>query len=90
MAEQIKFYKHSYLALFSLKSNNNIFEKKKHYFWGVFPKKLGCHHFRYYNYLKPHKTSKKTTNLILRKHVSNERKGIQQKGLINGLLRLRV
>ena len=39
MAEQIKYYKHSYLALFSLKSNNNIFEKK-HYFWGLFPKNL--------------------------------------------------
>ena len=39
MAEQIKFYKHSYLALFSLKSNNNIFEKKKHTILGEFSRK---------------------------------------------------
>ena len=39
MAEQIKYYKHSYLALFSLKSNNYIFEKKT-LFWGTFSKKI--------------------------------------------------
>ena len=89
MAEQIKYYKHSYLALFSLKSNNNIFEKKT-LFLGTFSEKFGCHHFRYYNYLNPYKTSKKTNNLILRKHVSNEGKEIQQTGLIHRSPCLRV
>ena len=58
MAEQIKYYKHSYLALFSLKSNNNIFEKKNTIF-GDFFRKIWLSPFQILQLSKPIQNIKK-------------------------------